>query len=261
MTTTVLGVVVSLVTAQASPKVWHLTVLGGSAALLHGCIEMFRQRQSVDEVRKAERDTTAVVLEELSTALSKMLKNSADIDEYGRTVLNRLHTVFGDRGPVRIFFLRYHWGDNKNKMAVTNSNQEGKIAFKSCWPHGHQKDISWEINREDAMAKTGEQIMARREPWIRPLVVDDVNKPEFQQEQGGGAVLQSPNSDTSRTSRVVSYCRAAVTHEDKNLGILCVDCWKKEALTYEDRTVIELFAKLLAVGLSISKIPDRVIPS
>lgn len=213
------------------------------------------QRAQDDE---AERGTTAVTLSQLGATLARLVSgglvgNDHEIREasagFAQTVIEALHEVLGGatgrhRGPVRVLFLQYRSSRDDSLGRPLPKPGGAAVVFTAQWAVGHRTPVTWDIRADEDDAETAERIMARRPPWGRgTLLIDDVGKPEY---AGGYCVLLPPDDG------VASYCRIAVSDEQRHYGILCLDAWEAGALTAGDEAVAASFGVLLTAGLSVA---------
>lgn len=222
-----------------------------------GLVEELRRREEDDE---AERGTTAVTLGQLGATLAQVVTGAfvgnhhetrEAASRFAQIVIEALHEVLGgdtgrERGPLRVLFLQ-HRGGREHGLDDPLPKPGGlPVVFAAKWAVGHRASVTWDIREDEDDADTARRIMARRPPWNSGgLLIDDVGKPEY---GGGYCVLLPPDEG------VASYCRVAVTDEQRHHGVLCVDAWKPGALTAADEAVTQSFAVLLAAGLTVAAV-------
>lgn len=246
------GAKVRIMNVTAERSRWELADV--QARVMELTAELYKRAQD-DE---AERGTTAVTLSQLGATLAQLVTgglmgNHHEIRDaaagFAQTVVEALHDVLdGDtgrhRGPLRVLFLEYRSSRDDGLGQPLPKPGGAPVVLTARWAVGHRTPATWDIRADEDDAETAERIMARRPPWDHgTLLIDDVGKPEY---AGGYRVLRPPDED------VASYCRTAVSDEQRHYGILCLDAWEPGALTVGDEAVAESFAVLLTAGLSVA---------
>jgi hypothetical protein len=261
--TTFLPILIGFLTADGVVPT-SIYGFGAVAAIASGAVATYKfvadeknqrmLRTAVDEVThsreqlKLERADTQLTLASVGSGLLAVVERNDDdtLTTFISFLLTSLHESLRDRGPTRVYFLQSHLTAGPGSASPSHDisfSPRGTVV-------GHRgAPFTWTIARGNPDEKVAIDILSRNPPWRDgSLLVADVRDPAWSR----FAELRPPDYDEEdpEYGQITSWCRFGVIGATNQLGLLCVDAWRPNALSgAEDESLIEAFATLLAAGL------------
>jgi hypothetical protein len=204
------------------------------------------------EQLKLERADTQLTLASVGSGLLAVVERNDDdtLTTFINFLLTSLHDSLRDRGPSRVYFLQSHVATVPDVAAGSGGATQNASFSPRGAVIGHRgTQLTWAIAPGTPDEKVAIDILSRNPPWRDgSLLVADVSDPVWSR----FAELKSPDYDDEdpEYGKLKSWCRFGVIGATRQLGLLCVDAWRPNALSGpEDESLIEAFATLLAAGL------------